>query len=401
MKLRNDPALHLTYCMNVHPAETWADTLEAVRTAACSVKERVAPSEPFGLGLRLSCDAARSLTEPGAVDRFSGFLGDHGLYVFTVNGFPYGPFHGQPVKEAVYAPDWRTPERLAYTLRLADILARLIPEGERGSISTVPCSYRAWIKTKDDTAAVVRNLVDCADHLAGIRERAGREIHVGLEPELDCFIETTGEAVTFFTETLAGEGVRYLCRKRGWSPARAEDVIRRHLGVCFDTCHMAVRYEDLAASIGRLQDSGVLLSKVQLSAALATRITADTCRALRDFSDPVYLHQVKLRDRAGRVRSYGDLADFLEAGTARIEPGTECRVHCHVPLYFTDYAGLKSTAPAMTDDFFTALLAGNGEHLEIETYTFTVLPPDLRTLPVTESIANEYHWVLDRVRQLL
>jgi hypothetical protein len=37
--------------------------------------------------------------------------------------------------------------------------------------------------------------------------------------------------------------------------------------------------------------------------------------------------------------------------------------------------------------------------LEIETYTWEVLPPTSRTDDVVDQIAAEYHWVLDELKQ--
>ncbi|MGK4422383.1 hypothetical protein ACSLVQ_29455, partial [Klebsiella pneumoniae] len=81
----------------------------------------VSPDAPFPVGLRLSAEAA---ADPAAA---AGLLGrifaEEGYRAYTMNGFPYGPFHGMPVKEAVYEPDWTTPERRRYTADLAAIMA--------------------------------------------------------------------------------------------------------------------------------------------------------------------------------------------------------------------------------------------------------------------------------------
>ena len=158
MRIRRDPPLHLTYCLNVHPGETWAENFAAVREKALRVKALVGRPGPFGLGLRLGGIAARTLSAPAAIAEFRAFCDASELYVFTVNGFPYGRFHGTSVKENVYRPDWRQPERLAYTNQLTDILAALLPEGVRGSISTLPGSYKAWIKTRADVRTAAGNI---------------------------------------------------------------------------------------------------------------------------------------------------------------------------------------------------------------------------------------------------
>src|SRR5258706_10988716 len=136
---------HLTYCTIIHAGESWHDVRANVERHVVDVKHRVAPDEPFGVGLRLSARAAEELAAGDELSRFERCLIEQRLYVFTINGFPYGPFHGTPVKAAVYRPDWIEPERVAYTNRLADLLARLLPDGVDGTISTVPGCFRARV----------------------------------------------------------------------------------------------------------------------------------------------------------------------------------------------------------------------------------------------------------------
>ena len=280
MKLRENPPVHLTYCLNIHPGESWAENFAAVRDKALAVKRRVAPDEPFGLGLRLSNVSARTLADPKTLADFRAFLDANGLYVFTLNGFPYGMFHRTAVKSDVYRPDWRTPERRDYTNLLADVLAELLPEDVTGSISTVPGSYRSWVHTDDDRRVIAEMLSASAAHLAEIHARTGKYIALALEPEPDCLIENTDETLSFFA---------------GFD----NETFRRHVGVCVDLCHLAVVFEDPAESLRRLTDAGVRVSKVQLSSALRCRATHDAVVQLRTFCDPVYLHQVKVRTTGG------------------------------------------------------------------------------------------------------
>ncbi|MCK4601679.1 MAG: metabolite traffic protein EboE, partial [Phycisphaerae bacterium] len=215
MKVQADPPLHLTYCLNVHPGESWAASFAAIRDHAVGVRDRVAPGQPFGLGLRLSARAANELAKPPAMGKFRKFLARENLYVFTINGFPYGQFHDTAVKTSVYSPDWRTPERRDYTIALADILARLLPAGVTGSISTVPCSYKPWIAGGRDVQLMAKMLCDVVAHLAELHRATGKEIAVALEPEPDCYVENTDEVIAFFAGPLAEYGAGYLAEKLG------------------------------------------------------------------------------------------------------------------------------------------------------------------------------------------
>jgi sugar phosphate isomerase/epimerase len=400
MQIVDRPPVHLTYSLNVHAGEGWDDQVRAIREVALEVRRRVTPSRRFGLGLRLGRRAADELAEGDRLAALRALLDEHGLYVFTINGFPYGPFHGQPVKENVYAPDWRTPERMRYTCDLADLLAELLPEGVEGSISTAPGSYKPWIRTDGDVRAMTDNLADCARHLADIETRTGRLVHLGLEPEPDCFVETTAEAIGFFETQLWSEGARRLSGQTGRSDSDARDTLARHLGVCLDTCHLALQFEDVAQSIDRLRRAGVRISKMQISAALKTVPTGDALARLKDFCDPVYLHQVKTQEGGvGAVRSLGDLEEALNAQEApdSSRPPSPWRIHCHVPLYFESDGPLESTATELTPAVFRSAVDAGVRHLEMETYTFNVLPETLRGRTLTESLVEEYRWTLSKI----
>lgn len=364
---------HLTYCLNTHPGETWAENLAAIRTTVLAVRDLVSPGQSFGLGLRLSALAAAELHQPALLAEFKRFLERENLYVFTINGFPFGRFHGGAVKEKVYAPDWRSHERRDYTNQLADILAALLPDGCLGTISTVPGSWKPWIQSPDDVGAMAENLTACADHLARVREDRGREIVLTLEPEPGCYLETTEETVRFFAEDL---------------PAS-----RRHLGVCFDTCHVALQFEDLAGSFRRYQAEDIRVPKIQISSALRTDGGPAALAALAPFAEPVYLHQTLARTSGGERLFWPDLGPALEG--LRFSPAAEVRVHFHVPLHFTEAGPLSSTAPAITPEFL--ILARSCPHLEIETYTWHVLPANLRSGSIEQSIAREFSWVRERL----
>jgi sugar phosphate isomerase/epimerase len=362
---------HLTYCTNIHPGESWAEVEANLVRHVTAVKARVSPGAAFGVGLRLSARAAAELAA-GALPALRRLLADHDLYVFTINGFPYGRFHGAPVKASVYRPDWLEPERVAYTRQLADLLAELLPDGVDGSISTVPGCFRA----RGDAGAlpaIAANLAAAAAHLAAIERATGKRITLAIEPEPCCVIETVAEAIALFTEHLRGVS---------------------HLGLCLDACHAAVEYEDLPAALAAITAAGVPIAKLQLSAGLRLAPVDDAGRrAVARFADPIYLHQVVAR-RGGELTRHVDLPDAL----ADSAPADEWRVHCHVPIVRAELGAFAST-----QDFLAELLAIHRRtpltrHLEVETYTWDVLPAELRDAPIADAVARELHWVIDRLR---
>lgn len=367
MLIRPNPPLHLTYSLNVHPGETWDENFRVIREVVPAVRRKVGREGPFGLGLRLSRQAADALKDSARLDDLRAWLAAQECYVFTINAFPYGAFHGTRVKEQVYAPDWRMPERLEYTLACAEILTALLPKGVTGSISTVPGSFKPWISTESDMTAIVTNLEACTEHLA----QHAPNVLLALEPEPGCLVETTGEAVRFFLEHLS-------------------DDAREHIGLCLDTCHLAVQFEKPADALKRLASAGIRVAKVQLSAAIETKNTPAGREALEAFAEPVYLHQAAARGPRGVVRRWLDLTDALR-DLPDLDTSCTVRTHYHVPLYWRGTDALRPALPGIRD----ALLAGMAEHLEIETYTFNVLPPAHRLPRIEDSIAREYAWTLD------
>ena len=370
MRLGEDGFFGLTYCTNIHPAVGWPAVRASLERYAPTLKARLSPGQPFGLGLRLSGDESRELLQGTNLDEFAEWLDAHGLYVFSLNGFPYGTFHGTPVKAHVHAPDWRDDERVAYTLLLVHILARLLPADLDGSISTNPLSYKTWIDQSDRASwqLMARNLVRVADAMA----ETGRDIHLDLEPEPDGLLERSDELVRFFED---------------WLPAA---VARKHIGVCFDTCHMAVAAETPALVLDRFDAYGIRVGKVQVSAGLVAPMPADR-QSLARFADPVYLHQVTQRNTDNTWQHYPDLPEALAAPD---EPrAAEWRIHFHTPLFVERYGPFGSTRASIVETLAELQRRRTCRILEIETYTWDVLPPDLK-LDLSESIAREYEWVL-------
>ena len=299
MRLSEHPPIHLMYCLNVHSGESWQEVFAGIRVKALAVRERVAFGKPFALGLRLGAAAAQELARPEPLAEFKNFLQEHDLYVTAINGFPYGRFHGVGVKEQVYRPDWTTDERLEYTLLLARLLAELLPSGAAGSISTVPVSFRTWVQDDSARQAVRSRLLALGRELGRLYDSTGRRIHVGLEPEPACCLETTEETVAFFNELFRA------------APALGfdENVLRRHLGVCLDTCHLAVGFEDPAAALDRFKAEGLRISRIQLSAAPKVQGWEQAEEALSKFDEPTYLHQVTARFPDGTLKKWTDLPE--------------------------------------------------------------------------------------------
>jgi sugar phosphate isomerase/epimerase len=400
MRLPPDGFFHLTYCTNIHPADGWPAVFENLRRIAPALKARLSPSDPFGLGLRLSAREARELLEGRHLADFRAFLDREGLYVAIINGFPYGAFHGAPVKTNVYAPDWRDDARVHYTVDLIEILRRLLPDDVDGGVSTAPLSYKPWMSAagEQDWATITTNVARVAETLARLHQTSGQLLHLDIEPEPDCLLENTSETIEFFERWLFERGAAWLAERLGVTHAAAQDALREHIRVCFDCCHFAVEFEDPAMAIDRFLAAGIRIGRIQLSSALKVPPSAHAATSrgvearLAPFVESTYLHQVVTR-RAAALSRFPDLGDALHDGGIAAT-GAESRIHFHVPLFTERYDQLESTQDVVRQTLRAVQGTRCARHLEIETYTWDVLPAPLK-LDVTESIAREYQWVLE------
>jgi sugar phosphate isomerase/epimerase len=390
--------VHLTYCTNIHAGETWGEVLASLGSHVPHIKAQVSPSQPMGLGLRLSAIAAEDLARPEALKEFQGFLADQGLYVFTINAFPYGPFHGTRVKENVYQPDWLRPERLRFTDRVAHILAALLPQGCVGSISTVPGTFKSMAKEPGAAKTIAENIARHVATLVDIKTRTGCEIVLALEPEPCCLLETVEETIDFFRDHLHSDATATIVAEQARLDLPAARLaLKQHVGVCYDICHGAVEFEDPHLAFKQLQEEGIRIAKLQLSSALRLpEVNAASEQLLQVFDDGVYLHQV-VEKRDGAIARWTDLGPALEAlrnGNA----GGEWRVHCHVPIFLEKAGKFHSTQPTLKAALACTQARFIAPHLEVETYTWDVLPPELRTGSRANAIARELAWVLGEVR---
>lgn len=360
----------ITYCTNVHPGESWEEIFSNLKTHVITVKDAASRHEPFPIGLRLSHQAACELDTHQAV-QFLDWLHETDCYVPTINGFPFGSFHAEGLKEGVYLPDWRSPDRVDYSKKLASLLGLWLPSGVTGSISTVPVGFKPHISDQD-MPGVRKHIVEVLEHIEGIRQQTGKDIVLALEPEPGCWLETAFDVTSFFER---------MC---------FPDSLRNTIGVCFDCCHQAVEFETPAVSLNTLSFHKIRLGKIHISAGMRF-VGAEVGNLLR-FDEPRYLHQVVVRRADGRLERYNDISGALAEPS--IHNGEEWRVHFHVPVYAdrTTYCG---TTRSFIEEALEII--PNNALLEIETYTWGVLPEEMRAGSVTESIVREIDWLRSRL----
>ncbi|HKE65261.1 MAG TPA: metabolite traffic protein EboE, partial [Micromonosporaceae bacterium] len=296
----------------------------------------------------------------------------------------------------VYEPDWSTEDRVRYTGRVADILADISPRSVAPSIQTAPLTFRPKVRGPQDVTVLTENLLRAVAYLIDVERRTGRRVKLALEPEPFCFLETTEETVRYFeTEVWSGSGIRRLMRLASVPASEAVGLVRRHLGVVFDICHQSVQYEDIAASLRLLRDSGVPIFKLQAAAALKVPdVTAEAVAGLEPFTDTIYLSQTT-ESRNGRLTRRLNLSDAIDAWRAEPRPGLEWRTHFHVPVFLDDLGAFGTTRDGIDAALSVHAESPLSDHLEIETYTWDVLPAHLKTGDIVEYVTRELAWVRD------
>ena len=395
---------HLTYCTNIHPGETWEVTFHNLKQYVLQVKSQVSPNTSFGIGLRLSDKASRTLVEQNNLAGFKRWLEEHRCYVFTMNGFPYGGFHHQSVKDQVHYPDWTTQLRLDYTLRLFEILEYLLPNDLDGGVSTSPLSYKFWPELQSNREAVFQsathNIIRVAERLHNVFQQTSKVLHLDIEPEPDGLLENTQEVIQWYNNWLIPQGVTYLKQQFDFSDDQAESCLKKHIRLCYDVCHFALAYEEPQEVFSQLKEEGIGIGKVQISAALSAKLSErmedreGVRMALNQFVESTYLHQVVQRNSQGKLTGYPDLPQALK--NMNDPAAKEWRIHFHVPVFLASYGQLESTQ----DEILKVLHALREErltnHLEVETYTWEVLPEDIQ-LEIVDSVVRELQWVEKRL----
>jgi hypothetical protein len=386
---------HLTYSTLVHQTDNWDQLWKSVNTYLPAVKARVAPHEKFGVCLRTSAPSAELLSaEPGKVADLKQFFADNDLYLYTANAFVYGVFKKQVIKEDVYEPDWATPERREYTKKVANLLAELAPEGINPSIQSAPLGFKPKVTGDDVVQAYTSNVIDVVAHLVELKKRTGKTVTLGLEPEPRCYLETTDETITYFKNHLfSGETAKRLAKKTGLNEADAAQAMRDYMGVVFDIGHQSVGYEDIPASLQKLVDSGVQIVKLQEAASMyIPDVQQKTVDALQTFAKTIYLSQT-CQKKDGKMTWFLNLEDAFEDWYKNPGP-REWRTHFHVPVFLNDLGGAFGTTRfALEQALAFHKKTPLSTHLEIETYTWDVLPDHLKTGDIVEYVTRELDWV--------
>ncbi len=378
---------HLSYCSNIHPGEIWEEHFANLQVTVPKVKKDVCPNERMGLGLRIANLASIDLTEDtNKLAVLKAWLAQEKLYIFTLNGFPYGGFHNTIVKDQVHAPDWTSQDRVNYTRRLIDILSQILPDDlSEGGISTSPLSYKYWWDNRSAACAqATMELLKLVPYLAQTEQKTGKWIHIDIEPEPDGLLENHREFVDWYTDMLIPFAI---------TAGVPEEWVRRHIHICFDVCHYGVSFDKPAESLQELAAKNISIGKIQISSALRVDLrnqALERIEAIKQYEEPTYLHQVKALKKDGSYDQFKDLSEALEQFKEGVYD--EWRVHFHVPLFLDSYGLLNSTQAEISETLSYHQSHNLTRMMEIETYTWGVLPSEYQE-NIETSVAREITYI--------
>jgi hypothetical protein len=385
----------LTYSTLVHPADNWEQLWHSLNTYVPKVKSRIAGNKSFGVCIRLAAPTAETLAaSPAERAKLKKFLEDNDMYIYTANAFVYGHFKGDKVKEQVYEPDWRTEERSSYVMKVADILADVCPAGIAPSIQTSPLGFKPRVTGPDVVNSYTDHVLRVVAHLIALEDKTGRTVQLALEPEPYCFLETTDETIAYFRDHLySGAAVEKLAKLAHVPIAEANAALRRHLGIVYDICHQAVEFENITESLQKLVDAGVPVFKLQEAAALhIPQVTQAAVDTLKKYAKTIYLTQT-LEKQNGKINKYLNVDDAIAAFEKSPGGEREWRTHIHVPVFIDDLGQFRTTRFAIEDALRFHKQKPLSRHLEVETYTWDMLPESAKSNDIVDYICRELEWV--------
>lgn len=395
--------IKITYCSNIHPTGgSLENHLKEIYNVAPQLRKALGYPEGIlmPIGLRLSAEAIQNLENEAQIKFLKEALAQNGLYIPLINGFPYGEFNAGIIKAEVHLPDWQTQERVNYTISLCKILAHLLPENQTsGGVSTNPISYKPFFgdnlqKQWEAMVIAAYNFGEVASACYDLYKQTGKTIHIDIEPEPDGVLETIEEYIDFYDGYLMTYAKERVMEKQNCSSSEAEKILQTHLTICFDVCHFAVNFQEPVEVLKKLRERTLSLGRIQISSALEINISKSTdIELLNQFNEPRYLHQVRLRRKEdGKIFSFTDIEPAKNFLTNNPNFQGLLRTHFHVPI-FAELALPYRTLQTEIQEVM-AFYKENNEScwLEVETYTWEVLPSELKkSLP--ENLIQELQYI--------
>lgn len=402
MKLDNYKQFDLTYCSNIYSSDTWNDIFVSLKKNIPKISSKLSTNKPFGIGLRLSNNAATQLLENNNIIVFQEWLNENNYYVSTINGFVYGNFYNTNIKDKVYQPDWTTLERASYNDLLIEILSKLCPIGKEIGFSTSPLGYKFSLNKEKETSynnLVINYLLILLKKLIYIEKLENKTIHIDFEPEADCLLENIHDVINFFEKSLLINLAYKLTEDLNLTLPEAKNYILKHLRICYDICHQSIQFEDHLKNFEILNKRNIKIGKIQLSSALEINVKKHTLNNLKidldKFKDEIYLHQVVIKNFDGSFTKYRDLPEALENFVDNKE--SFWRIHYHLPIFAENYNNLFTTRKEIQTIINFLKTSYITSCLEIETYTWEILPKELK-FNLIESIVREYEWIIKQFK---
>lgn len=393
---------HLSYSTNVHPAETLDELAASIRNFVAPISRAAFGPGMTATSLRIGMkqvdealahpplpsnsfvndDILKAPPSP-ACAKLLDLLDSSQLDVVSINAFPIRDFHAPRVKEQVYSPPWTDGGRALYSLKIAKLMTHFMArkgiDRKVAPISVPSGVFTGLYPDSDEVRTQAAHFItECVRELLRLERLTGRTVQLGFEPEPF----TTGERISEFLDyfkTILNEARSKYPSQLGVTREKAEEIARRFVTVNLDLCHQAVEYEDNVADLKLLQNAGITLSGLHISAALKVSEpakNADAFAQLKALDEPRYLHQVIALTRDGQFARFEDLPHLWDARKLKgktLEDFAELRCHFHVPLFAELSGALTTTRDAVAPAVAHALKENLTNNFIAETYTWNVL----------------------------
>lgn len=232
--------------------------------------------------------------------------------------------------------------------------------------------------------------------LEKLEEETGHHIHIDIEPEPDGLLENSDEVIAFYNNYLFPQAGNILLENRV-KTLKIRKILSKISPDLLWYLPFFTRFWRARKTFAKFTENDILIGKIQISSALKIIFDPENkdqiWESLERFDEATYLHQVT-ENRDGKVITYPDLPAIL----SEKDDFEELRAHFHVPVFLEEFQGLFSTQDYIIKTLDYLEEHQVTEHLEVETYTWEVLPESLK-IDLSSSIIRELQWVLERVKQ--
>lgn len=289
-------------------------------------------------------------------------------HISSINGFVYQDFHKKNIKEKIYLPDWTSKYRFLYTQKIISIIKNYRKIKNIISISTMPISYKEWIKKKQKPIIIYKSIKNIE------KTHPKKNINISIEPEPYCLIECYLDVINFYTIW-----IKKIIKK-----------FKKYICICYDICHFSVIFDKHEIALNSINKKHIKIGKIQISSALKiilpTKINNIKLLLMTflKMKKSNFLHQCITKYKENMI-IYNDIAKIIK-NLINLK-NSEIRIHCHIPIYKKKFKYLNTTNSETKKTIRYIKKQNKIKNLEIESYTYHLF---FKKFCYTKSIKKEH-----------